>query len=359
MASKTLILQGLTQTGATALAGTDAVLDVTERVLGVNPALSTPTVTSRFYSTITTNVVEGSAKYLIDRKANITELGSTAAIHNNTIAALTTVGMKQHKRDAYVFTLDKSWETGYVYDKKKDPKVREGELISDLASLKESKEEAMAATFWDKVNTDIVGTASALHPKYPKTSDGTLVAAPAIKEAVTIPVADKDDLTKQAGILIDKIYNKVDEIARMGRKNDATEEYPYARGTNSGQLGLHIVVKSTMVALFSRDERFVQAGISPEMISQGVIGMINQVPVVKDEMFDTTVTNADIAIIATGKYSPVIVADELADAFMLFDHPTKPTRAQLLEGSGGFDAAVTPYINLSRFIKFEIATSTK
>lgn len=135
----------------------------------------------------------------------------------------------------------------------------------------------------------------------------------------------------------------------MGRKNSTHEFFPYARGTR-GQLGLKIVVKEAMIPLLSKDARYVAAELSPQMIATGVIGYINNVPVMKDEMFDTTVGNADVAIIGTGKYSPVIVAEELPEAFALFDHPTKPTTAQLLEGSGGFDTHVTPYVNLCRFI---------
>lgn len=345
MANKTLILKGLTNN-----TGTDGALDITEKVLGVNPAVATPVVTKQFYSTIASTVVEGVGKYLVDRKAHVKELANTAAIHGATatpgatVGALTTANFKEHKRDAFTFTLDKSWDTGFVYDKRKDPKVREGELISDLGSLLEDVEENKAAAFWDAINTDIAGTKSAKFATYPSSLDASATAAPDLKKS--IPVADKD----KGEVWVDAIFNLVSEQALMGRKNSTHEFYPYARGTRA-KLAAKIVIKENMIPVISKDERFIQTGLSEEMIKRGVVAMVNNVEVFKDEMFDTTVADAiKVALIPTGKYSPAIVAEELPGEFMLFNHPTKPTRAQLLEGAGAFDTAVTPYINLARFI---------
>lgn len=342
--NKTLILKGLTGSPAAAGLNADTVLDITEKVIGVNPALSTPVVTEQFFSTIVAEVNEGAAKYLIDRKAHVKQNNTTAEVQTGTVGAVTTAGFKEHKRDQFTFTLNKSWEAGFVYDKKKDPMVREGQLISDVASLQEDVKENKAASFWDAVNTDIAGAKSAAHKAYVSSGDDKVaLAAPDLKK--TIAFADKD----KAEVYVDAIFNAISEISLMGRKNGAHQFFPYARGTR-GALGLKVVVKEKMIPLLSKDARYVAAELSPKMIETGVIGYINNIPVMKDEMFDTTVTNADIAVIGTGKYSPVIVAEELPEAFELFDHPTRPTRAQLLEGSGGFDTHVTPYINLARFI---------
>lgn len=111
--NKTLIVKGLTNSPAAAGAAADAVLDITQKVIGVNPSLSTPTVTSQFFSSIVATVHEGAAKYLIDRKAHINEEDATAKVHQggalaDTIGALTTANFKAHKRDQFTFTLNKS-----------------------------------------------------------------------------------------------------------------------------------------------------------------------------------------------------------------------------------------------------------
>ena len=119
----------------------------------------------------------------------------------------------------------------------------------------------------------------------------------------------------------------------MGRAGSDHAGYPYSRGTRD-KLGLKIVVKADLVLLISNDERFVQASLAPQMVQTGMVGVINNVPVIRDDMLDT-ISNFDYMILATGKYSPAVVAQEMADSIQLFDHPTKPTRAQLTEASGG------------------------
>lgn len=113
MSAKTLIIKGLTGSPAAAGANADGLLDITQKVIGVNPALSTPTITEQFFSSIVATVNEGSAKYLIDRKAHINEETTTDKVHTggtlgDTIGALTTEHFKAHRRDQFVFTLNKS-----------------------------------------------------------------------------------------------------------------------------------------------------------------------------------------------------------------------------------------------------------
>lgn len=355
--NKTLLLQGMTVGAAAGNAGTLAPIDITERVLGVFPTLETPTTTSQFFSTIVTDLVEGKAKYLLNRKTHINRYNTTAAIHeagsvgDASIGDVTTAKFKQSNKEVFEFILNKSWDAGFIYDKKKDPKVREGQLINDMGSVMEDKREEQAKDFYEAINKEIglfATSKSASYDTYVSSEDGLTKDSPTLNQIVSIASspANLDEAKLDAIKIVDAMFRDVEEQAKMGRKGSSTSGFPYYRGTR-GALGSKFVVKSDLIPVISLDERFVQAGLSPEMIRRGVVGLINNVEVIQDDMMDT-VSNHDWILMGTGQYSPVLVVTELADAIQVFDHPTKPTRAELTEASGGWDTHVPPHINLVR-----------
>ena len=363
--NKTLLLKGMTA-GTVGQPGTEEAVDITEAVLSVKPELRGTPITNQLFSTIVARVKEGKAKYLLNRKVHITRHNSTDDIHGSnatggaTIGTVSTAGFKTSQKDTFRFRLNKSWDTGFVYDKKKDPKVREGDLIDDLGSLAADIMEEKMSDFHDAVNREIDdkdGAVSKTYPTYVSSRDGKTKATPGQVSVInTQAVPTIAEQKEFANKLITTIWNKVEEMAQFGLKNSKAEGYPYARGTRQ-QLNPFIIIKSNLKLIVSMDERFINNGISAEMVDKGIIGYINGVKVITDDYFDTT-SNFDVMITPTGAYGPVIKAEEMVDAFAIVDHPSKPTRAQLLDGSGGWDTAITPYFVLTRFIKVEEATSS-
>jgi len=361
MANKTLILKGMTAT-TVGVAGTEAPLDITEKVLSVYPEIGATTNTDRFFSTIAKTVVEGKAKFLLKRKSHINRYNTTKAIHEDgsvgkeSQGTISTALFKSSVRDAFEFILNKSWDTGFAYDKKKDPKVNEGKLIEDLGSLQSDIKEEKANDFWLAIDTDVLDAAdskSILHKTYVSTRDGKTKDAPAlVKEFTSAPGATFDSARLNSAKLVDTISQQIREISLWGKKGTANDGYPYSRGTK-GKLGLEIVVKENVKEIISLDPRFIPTGSAEEIVRTGIIGLISNVPVTLDDDFEASSTK-DWAILPKGQYGVVIEAEELPDSFMTFDHPTKPTRTKLLEGSGAWDTYVTPHINLARFGKIKV-----
>lgn len=352
--NKTLIVQGLTATTAGS-AATAAAVDITEKVLAQQPGLETGTATQQLFSTIVTSVVEGKAKYGVLRKRHVQINNTTAALHDAngkigaTRAALTTANFDTLKSDLFEFTLDQSWELAIVIDKKKDPNVIEGDIYRGVGTEMLDLEERKAAAFWQTISDDINGTTkiSTKFATFVNTTDGNTANSPVISKEVDISAITTG--TGKAEAIVDAMFSAETELKHMGRINSSTAGYPYTRGTDVAIASKVFVVKEDIIPIISKDERFIEVGRGNQMITNGQVGTINNIPVITDAIYDTTCTQ-DVSLLIRGIYSPVMVVQELADAVAVFDHPTKPTRAILVEGGGAWDVNLTPFINVTRHL---------
>ncbi len=369
MAKKTLLLTGMTTGSAAGNAGIEGAIDITAPVIGVYPEVAEAPVTEGKYSTIKTTITpEGGFKYLLNRKVHLNKFATTNGIHEDanaaggkTIGAVSTANFKKSKKDKFEFEMDKSWDAGFIYDKKKDPAVTEGKLIDDLGSLQSDLREDKAVAYYTTIDSDISASGkSTKFDKFVSSEDDKTKDAPVLLSTITIAKAattqdEKEFISTQ---IIDGIFAKIAEQRKMGAKGSAFSGFPYGRSGRN--IGAKVTVKEELLVDMSHDPRFKYTGATEDQIKSGKpVAMINAVPVILDPYMDDNATKFDIEISGTGQFSPVIKGEELPESFLLFDHPTKPTRAQLLEGSGGYDTTVTPYINFSRFIKVTIAAPTK
>lgn len=360
MANKTLLVKGLTPTTVGA-AATEGVKDITEKVYGRVPTLNTPVVTKQLFSSlIGANPVvrEGKVKITMKRKRHIHENATTAAIHDAngkigaSIGAVSTANFDTLKFDTFEWTLDKSWELALIVDKKKDPKTREEFIYDGVAEEIADKQEKQAALFWKSFNDDIDGTTkkSTLYPTYVDTIDAKTKASPVLTKEIDISSGTDD--VKKAADMIDAMFKLGTELKLMGRVNSDFAGYPYCRGTLVARSQKVFVVKEEFIPILSKDARYVPVGKGMEIIMNGQVGMINNIPVITDEVFETTSTQ-DATLLIKGSFSPVAIAEELADNIAVVDHPTKPTRSFLVEGAGAYDSMVLPYINLTRSLTFK------
>lgn len=113
--NKTLLLKGLTSPATAAGAAADTVLDITEKVFGVNPSLKAEHSSAEFYNTMHPKYIpEGKFKYELQRKGLVTTHDTTAALHDGTgklgatIGALSTAGFEVDKADQFDHTLNGS-----------------------------------------------------------------------------------------------------------------------------------------------------------------------------------------------------------------------------------------------------------
>lgn len=351
MANKTLLVQGLTPTTVGAAATTGA-LDITKHIFGTMPTLESPMKTSRWFSTLLpTKVVEGKFQITIPRKRYITIHDTTAAIHDATgnlgasLGPVSTAAFKPLVFDLYDFTLDQSWEMELSIDKKKDPLTQEKLIFTGIGAELRSKRAAQAAQFWKTFSDEIDATTkkSVTYPTYVSAKDGVTKASPDLTKELSLKTGDADAI--KAAKIIDAMIDMVDEVDDIGVINTAHEGYPYAEGTESATL--EFVVKKKYKKILSHDPRFMDVGRSNQIVTDGRLGTINNVPIYQDSIYDSTCTQ-DITLIMTGEFSPVALVEELSDAIEIFPHPTKPTRLTLVEGAGAYDAVVLPYVNLSR-----------
>lgn len=354
--NKTLLVTGLTPTTVGA-AATEGTVDITEKVYGLMPTLRTPVFTKQYFSTVlgaNPKIVEGKAKYTLKRKRHITNHNTTAALHDvnslagATIGDLSTSKFQNLKFDNGTIELNKSWELALVVDKKKDAKTAENFLYQGVGEELADKEEKQGALFYTTLFDDIDATTkkSKKYPTYVSSIDGKTKASPNLLSEVTVTGKDAPE---QAQLILDAMYTLAGELNLMGRINSAYKGYPYARSTSVARGQKAFIIKDDLVPLISKDPRFTPIGKSNEIIVTGQVGSINEIPIVKDEIFDTT-SPYDILLLIKGEYSPVVIAEELSTGISVFNHPLKPTLAYLVHGAGTYDSALLPYINLTRVI---------
>lgn len=137
----------------------------------------------------------------------------------------------------------------------------------------------------------------------------------------------------------------------MGRVDSTHGKFPYARGIRSA-VSREFIIKEDLLPILAEHEAFIQTGTAEGIlkVGPGYKGTLFGTPVSTDEVFET-VSGHDIALVTKGHQAPVGIATELATDILVFNHPTKPTRTLLVEGSGAFDSVRTPYVNLCRFVK--------